>query len=185
MRYQRVPVAAIAALTLVLLQTDAGADHRRPARRDVDVDIDSLKAELSHVRGEWLLDLQYDIEIEDYYRGDRFELIVSLTEDKYELTDRRGRRLEFVVPLDRPTKVKRDELEFENRVTLTVPERAFRNPKQLRLHAVVVYAGDDRPLKHKDRSVKYKQRRHLRRHHRASRLDVRPRVSLHFGGCRR
>ncbi len=184
MRFQRVPVAVIAALTFVMLQATAGADHRRPARRDVDVDIDSIKAELSHVRGEWLLDVKYDIEIEDYYSGDRFELIVYLTENKYELTDQRGRRIEYVSPLDRPTKVKRDELEFEHRVTLTVPERAFRNPKRLRLHAVVFYAGDDQPLEHKDRSVKYKKRRHLRRLHRAARLDVRPRVSLRFDACR-
>lgn len=184
MRCQRIPVAAIAALTFVLLQTTAGADHRRPARREVDVDIDSLKAELSHVRGEWLLSLQYDIEIEDYYRGDRFELVVYLTEDKYDLTDSRGRRIEYVIPLDRPTKVKRDELEFEHRVTLTVPERAFRNPKHLRLHAVVVYTGDDQPLKYKDRSVKYKKRRRFRRHHRAHRLDVCPQVSLRYGSYR-
>ncbi len=183
MRCQRVSVAVIAALIIVLLQATAGADHGRRVRRNVDVDIDSLKAELTHVRGEWLLDLKYDIEIEDYYRGDRFELIVYFTEDKYELTDRRGRRIEYVIPLDRPTKVKRDELEFERRATLTVPERSFHNPKRLRLHAVVVYAGDDQPLKHKDRSVKYK-RRHLRRHHRVSRLDDRPHLSLRFGGHR-
>ncbi len=180
MRCQRVS-AVIAALTFVLLQAPAGADHGHRARRNVDVDIDSLKAELTHVRGEWLLDLKYDIEIEDYYRGDRFELIVYLTEDKYELTDRRGRRIEYVIPLDRPTKVKRDELEFEHRVTLTVPERAFHNAKRLRLHAVVFYAGDDQPLKHKDRSIKFKRRRHSHRHQRAARLEVRPHVSLHFG----
>ena len=184
MRCQRVPVAVIAALTFVLLQAPAGADHDRRARRNVDVDIDSLKAELSRVQGEWLLDLKYDVEIEDYYRGDRFELIVYFSEDKYELTDREGRRIEYVIPLDRPTKVKRDELEFEHRVTLTLPERAFHSPKHLRLHAVVVYADEDQPLKHKDRSVKYKKRRHLRRHHRAAWPDARPHVSLRLGRCR-
>lgn len=184
MHCQRIPVAAIAALAFVLLQSPARADHNRRFSRSVDVDIDSLKAELSRGHGELLLDLKYDVEIEDYYRGDRFELIVYLTEDKYEVTDTRGRRIEYVIPLDRPTKAKRDELEFKRRASLTVPERVIHNPKRLRLHAVVVYAGDDRPLKYKDRSVKYKKRRHLHRHPRALRLGHRQQTILRFDGCR-
>lgn len=182
MRCPRISGAVIATLTFVLLQSTASADHRRLTARTVDVDIDSLKAELSRDRSGWLLDVKYDIEIEDYYSGDRFELILYLSENNRELSDRRGRRIEYVIPLDRPTKAKRDELEFERRASLTVPDRVFRNPKHLRLHAVVVYAGDDRALKHKDRSVKFKQRRQLRHRHRALRRHARPHGTLRFGG---
>ena len=74
-----------------------------------------------------------------------------------------------------------DELEFEQQVTLTVPERVFRNPRRLKLHALVVYQGEYAPLEHKDRTIKFKRPR--RHRHRAFRFGVAaPRCDVQIGG---
>lgn len=146
-----------------------------PGRADdrLEVDIDSLKAELWRSGGEWLLDVRYEIEIEDFAPRERFELILYLTERGRVLTDPDGRPLEIVVPLDEPSEVDDDELEFEAGLTVPLPDRALRDPRKLKIHATVVHAGRDAPLEHKKKSVKFK-RPHRRR---------RPSFGVSFGYC--
>lgn len=144
-------------LTLGLCGTAATADHERDRKRP-DADIDSLRADIWSGHGEWLLRVRYEIEIEDFRPGERFELVLHLTERGRRLVDRKGRVIEIVVPLDRPTEVDDDELEFEDVLTVRLPARVLSNPKRLRIHAAVVSAGGVRPLDHKDRSVRYRTR---------------------------
>ena len=170
------------ALTLVLLQPPASADERHRPHSRLDVDFDSLKAELFRVEGEWLLEVRYEVEIEDYNPGDRFELIFYVAQRKQVLLDDERRRIEYVIPLDNPTDVDDDELEFEQQVTLTLPEGAFRNPRRLKLHALVVYQGQHEALKHKDRSIKFKRPHSRRQHYRDFRLGVvAPRCDVRIG----
>lgn len=175
-------IPAVGLLVLVLLHAPsptgaADREYRRP-----DVDMDSLKGELFRVDGEWQLEVRFDVEIEDYRPADRFDLILYVSEKGYRLADEKGRPIEYVIPLDRPTQVDDDELEFEHRVTLSVPDGAFRNPKRLRLHGRVVFQGEEHPLAHKDKSIKFK--RHRRRHHRSVRVSVRPSWGINVGVCR-
>ena len=175
-------IPAVGLLAIVLIQTpiSAGAgdrEYRRP-----DVDIESLKGELFRANREWQLEVRFDVEIEDYHPADRFELILYVSEKGYPLADKRGRRTEYVIALDQPTNVDDDELEFEHRVTLSVRDGAFRNPKRLRLHGRVVYQGEEHPLTHKDKSIKFK--RHRRKHHRSVRVSVGPSWGINVGVCR-
>ncbi len=125
--------------------------HRRP-----DVDIESLRGELWRSGGEWLLEIRYDVEVEDYLPPPgALELILYVTERGHTLVDRAGYPIEFVVPLDRPSEVDDDEIEFEDRITVTLPDGVFHDPGRLRLESLVVHAGDDRPLDRKDKSIKY------------------------------
>jgi hypothetical protein len=154
------------ALILVALSASAAlADgHRRGARPDVD--IESLRGELWRVGGEWLLEVRYDVEVEDYLpRPGELDLILYVTEHDGVLADHAGNPIEFVVPLEHPTEVDDDELEFEDRVTVTLPNGTFHDPRHLRLHGVVVHVDGDYPLDRKDKSIKFdkpKRSKHYR-----------------------
>ena len=83
------------------------------------------------------------------------ELILYVTEHGRTLVDRAGRPIEFVVPLEYPSEVDDGEIEFEDRVTVTLPDGVFHDPDRLRLESVVFRVGDNRPLDRKDKSIKY------------------------------
>lgn len=123
---------------------------------DVDVDIDSLKAEVRYERGGWRLLVGYEIEIEDARPYERFELVLTLLEHGRPLRDRFGRPLSIVVPLDRPTKYDRDEVEFRRRLSVRLGAGAITNPRRLKILAEVVRTTDGHSLDHKKRSVKFR-----------------------------
>lgn len=175
-------IPAVGLLAFVLMLTSVSADapdrkHRRP-----EVDIDSLKGELLRAKHGWELAVRFDVEVEDYRPADRFELVLYVSEKGYPLADDKGRRIEYVIPLDRPTDVDDDELEFKHRVTLSVPDGVFRSPKRLRLHGRVVLQGEEHPLAHKNKSIKFK--RHRRKHHRPVRVSVGSSWGIDVGVCR-
>ena len=138
----------------------SGDDDRR--QKQPDVDIESLKSEIRLVEDGWLLQIRYDVEIEHYRRGDAYELAVRLTDHDYDVTDREGHPLVFVIPLDRPTDIDDKELEFESGTTIRLPLGAIRDPGHLRLHGDVYGVGDDQSLDHKSKSVKYDKPRRVR-----------------------
>ena len=156
---------ASALILVVVSASTALADGRRWSARP-DVDIESLRGKLWRVGGEWLLEARYDVEVEDYLpRPGELDLILYVTEHGSVLADHTGRPIEFVVPLEHPRETDDDELEFEDRVIVTLPDRTFRDPRHLRLHGVVVHANDDYPLDRKDKSIKFdkpKRSRHYR-----------------------
>ena len=175
-----IPFVGLLAFVLMLTSVSAGAadrEYRRP-----DVDLDSLKGALFRADREWRLEVRFEVEIEDHHPADRFELILYVSEKGYPLADDKGRRIEYVIPLDRPTDVDDDDLEFEHRVTLSVPDGAFRNPKRLRLHGRVVLQGEQRLLARKNKSIKFK--RHRRKHHRSARVGDGPSWGINVGVCR-
>ncbi len=145
----------------------------RQALAGPDVDIESLRGELWRGGGEWLLEVRYDVEIEDYLPPPgELELVLYVTEDGYTLVDRDDRPIEFVVPLVHPSEEDDDELEFEDRLVVTLPDGVFRDPDHLRLEGIVVYVGDDYVLDRKSKSIKFKHPE------RQSRYEVRASVAV-------
>jgi hypothetical protein len=148
-------LVTVLVLTGALSAAAAAGDrcHRR-----CDVDIESLRGELWRSGGEWLLEVRYDIEVEDCIpsRGE-LELVFYVTEHSRQLVDHAGDPIEFFVPLDHPSEVDDDEVEFENRVAVTLPEGVFCDPDRLRLQGFVFRIGDERPLARRDKSIKYKR----------------------------
>lgn len=126
-------------------------------RNRAEADIESLRGDLRYAHGDWRLRVQYDIEIEDARRRDRFDLVLTVLERGRPLLDRRGRPVRFVVPLNRPTKIKRDEITFRRQVTIQLPDGSFDNPKRLRLVAKVVRADSGRVLDREGESIKFRR----------------------------
>lgn len=137
---------------LVCAAGAAWADDERP-----DVDIDSLRASIWYDDGRWHIHVKYEVEAEtEDGVPDDLRLVLFFTERGRVVTDPKGEPIEFVVPLDRPSEVEDDEIEFEDRIMLELPDRSFRNPLRLKVNAVVVYGPEGRTLDRKDRSVKLK-----------------------------
>ncbi len=138
------------------------AAHATGASRSdqrLKVDIDSLKGRLHEVAAEWELTIEYKVEIDNARPGEKFELLFQVAENGRAVCDEEGWPITIVVPLDRPSKVDDDELEFEDSVVATLPRGLFKDPKRLRVIAVVVWAGNHQPLDHKDKRIKYKRKR--------------------------
>lgn len=129
----------------------------RHDRNRAEADIESLSGDLQYARGDWKLRVRYDIEIEDARRRDRFDLVLTVLDRGHPLLNRRGRPVRFVVPLNRPTKIKRDEITFRRQVTIQLPDGSFDNPKRLRLVARVVRAEDGRVLDKEGESIKFRR----------------------------
>ena len=152
--------AVIACILLNVLTAVAFADDRH--RRQPDVDIESLKSELRWINGEWLLEVRYKVEVEDYRPlPGELELILMITEHGRTLIDNTGNPIEFIVPLEYPSEEDDDELEFEDRITITLPQGDIGDPDHLRLESAVVRVNDGYPLDRKEKSIKFK---HEKRH---------------------
>jgi hypothetical protein len=160
-KWLRNAFAAIPLLGVLAVAASAGdREHRHP-----DVDIESLRGELRRTAGEWLLEVRYDVEVEDYLPPPgTLELILYVTEHGYALVDQTGQPIEFLVPLECPSEVDDDELEFEDRVIVTLPDGVFHDPEHLRLEGIVVRIDDGRPLDRKDKSIKFDSPKPSRRY---------------------
>lgn len=151
--------ATLALLTMAAQPAVSQADDGRSwrDRNRAEADIESLHGDLRYTRGDWQLRVRYDIEIEDARRRDRFDLVLTVLERGRPLLDRWGKPVRFVVPLNRPTKFKRDEITFRRQVTIQLPDGSFHNPKRLRLVAKVVRADNGRVLDKEGESIKFRR----------------------------
>ncbi len=169
--------SALSALSAVLFSAIAiGAASADDKRHEwPEVDIDSLSASMRYYDGRWHVSVKYEVEAEaEDGVPDDLRLVLYFTERGRVVTDPKCEPIEFVVPLDRPSEVDDHEIEFEDRITLELPDRSFRDPRRLKVNAVAVYGSEGRSLDRKDRSVKLKTalRRHVHR-----RVSVRYRYS--------
>ena len=156
-RARHASCAILATLILAVLPTTAGAGHQKDSDRcRADVDLDKLKAELRCHRGQWRLDVEYEVEIEDAWPGERFELEIEIIERGRGsvLRDEQGAPISIIIPLDSPADVDDDEATYEGWLTERLPREAVRRPKKLRIAGAVFRCGDDRPLDQKESRVK-------------------------------
>ncbi len=145
-------------LPILATVMSAGLMSGQAARADhVDVDIDRLKAEIRQDTHGWRVFVDYQIEIEDARRYDRFELLLTFSERGRPLVDRLGRPIEVVIPLVDPTDIDDDELEFRDGLTINLPHGVLHNPKRLKIHAEVVSVAQGRVMDRKTKRIKYRR----------------------------
>ncbi len=120
--------------------------------------IKSLKGDATGGEGGWQIAIRYEVRIKDYNPQDQFELVFYATENGRRLVDEQGRPLEHVVPLRGGQVDKKGEARFVGRVVPEVFSNVGFNPKRVRLHAMLVAAGDNRPLAEKEAKLKVHKR---------------------------
>jgi len=130
----------------------AGSDHDGPRAGYPQVEIDSLKASLRTDRAEWEITVKYKVETEEMEIG-RFDLVFQLWAYGRPLVDAADRPLEFVMPLDRPSEVDDDEIEYKGRFMRILPGDLEVDPHDLRIDALVIDRANERVVKHKEKEV--------------------------------
>lgn len=139
-----VPIA-VAFAGLFPAPQSAGADHRAIFRHRsrAEADIDSLRASVRPARGTWIVNVCYEVEIEDAGWGENFDLLLEVWQGRRPVLDPQGRPVVVAVPLIHPREVDDDEATFENTVDFALPPGAIGSPRSLRIRARVV-GGDGR-----------------------------------------
>ncbi|MBN2446505.1 MAG: hypothetical protein JXO22_07265 [Phycisphaerae bacterium] len=151
----------VAAVLSFGLSSAAVAGERR--ERGMDVDFESLKGEVWRADGEWVLEVRYEIEIEDRLpRPGELTLVICIRDGDELLLNEEGTPFELIVPLDRPSEVDDDEIEFEDRFIVVLPNGAIRDPGHMRLEAAIVSEDDGHAVEHRDSSVKFRKPSHRR-----------------------
>lgn len=150
MRPQNGLIGLVLANVLALVVPHALADRDYAPRPDAD--IERLKGSLVSLGDRWRADIDYKVEVEGRW-AHRTPLVLSLlvTDDQGVLTDPSGRPIEAQIPLDRPSDIDDDELQYEAGIALDIPNGAFPYPDRLQVEARVIDERDGAVMDH-DRS---------------------------------
>jgi hypothetical protein len=111
-------------------------------------DVDSLSARLYYTGNEWELVVQYKVETKRAPVG-YCELALDLT-DRDHITP----PLRVTIPLERPTKYKKDKLTYAGQTSIRLANEHVRDPKRLRLYGYAVVVGGGPMLDRKSTSVR-------------------------------
>jgi|GEM_PF-3244751 len=129
--------------------------EQKRQRRDrrVKAEIDSLDADLRHAGADWQIVIEYEVEIEGRVDNDVYLLVLELFEDDRPVVDENGVPLVMEIELLQPTDRDDDELEFEDRISPTVPKAWVLDDDDLELRAKLVRASDGLVFDDEDESV--------------------------------
>ncbi len=128
-------------------------DRRKVRDRSVKAKIDSLDADLLHAGPDWQISIEYEVEIEGQIGNDWYLLVLELVEDDRPVVDENGAPLVMEIELLQPTDRDEDELEFEDRISTSVPKVWVGDDDDLELVAKLVRASDGLVFDTEDESV--------------------------------
>jgi hypothetical protein len=118
-----------------------------------EADIERLSGDLRWVAGQWDLQVAYKVEIENMCPWERFEAVFRVAENGIPLLDTNGQPMTITIPLERPTDIDHDELEFEDSFGLCLPDGAICDANNIRVYAKIVRIADGRVLDREDDSI--------------------------------
>lgn len=122
-----------------------------------DADIDDLDGDLYRTKEGWELKVAFEIEIETYHpRSDEFALVLLVSNDGRPIRDELGKPLEIVVPMEKPTKIDDDEVEYEGKISIIFDPEDVDDPRKLRINARLIRLADNLTLDVKRIKAKYR-----------------------------
>jgi len=128
-------------------------DHRKARDRRIKAKIDSLDCEMQHAGPDWQITIEYEVEIEGLIGNDLYLLVLELVEDDRPVVDDNGAPLVMEIELLQPTDRDDDELEYEDRITATVPKVWIGDDDDLEIVAKLVRTSDGLLFDMEDESV--------------------------------
>ncbi len=151
--------AAVLALALTQPTNAQGWGWNVPTVK-TKADIDTLKADIRFDRGQWLLTVQYEVEVKRPHSAALLDLELALTERKHQVFDASGQPAVLRVPLVRPSSGNRkgDKVVFRDVISVYLPDGIFHRAKDLRVEGRVIAADFGRVLDRKNTSVKFDRR---------------------------
>ena len=153
MRLCKLSVAPLLALAGLLAPTAlADDDHYRG---ELDIEIDHLKADLRLSGDTWLVDAGYEVDVEGRNIPGGLALLLTVTDAGRTIAAPTGEPIELIVPLEYPTDVDDDELEFKGAAIVALEDGSFSHPANLRLHGYIVLPDADQPLAGKTTEIDF------------------------------
>ncbi|HPF38720.1 MAG TPA: hypothetical protein P5081_08300 [Phycisphaerae bacterium] len=132
-------------------ERDTGAGERRvgatASRHRSDKQkarIDSLDVDLRHDGCFWIVEIEYEVELEGFASDDAFILGLELMRDDKPVTDDKGEPIVVVAELIDPKKDKKGEREYEGKLRIRVHKDWVQNDDDLDIKASLVHAADGR-----------------------------------------
>lgn len=122
------------------------ADHD-----DIDADIESLRAEILRTDEGWQLVVDHEAEVEDVPVG-YCDLVLDVLDRDYPAP-----AIRVTVRLDRPVGFDDEEVLYSARTVVRIADEHIRDPRRLRLHAVIVPAGGGPVLDRDSVSVRFRR----------------------------
>lgn len=159
---RRVTIAA-AAMSLALLGATnlASADDGRHFRNPRDADLD-VNARIRFNRGNAVLDVRIKAEIEGRFLRDTYNVLLTIEPADVRFNRRFVQPQTIIVPLNRPTDIDDDEIEFKQRVSVVLPRNLARFGNALVIRAELVSASSGRVLD-RDTTIANENRPPIRR----------------------
>lgn len=142
---------------LVLLTIAAGMASTACARSP-KIKLSTFKPRIAPAHAEHVMEVRYKIKVKRTAPAP-LDLVVELSERGRPITDAGGRPLQFVIPIDHPTKVRKNKLEYEGSTLVPVPVGGFFDSKRLRADGRLFIRGSEWPIDQKDTRVKFERRR--------------------------
>ncbi|RMF81871.1 MAG: hypothetical protein D6744_06685 [Planctomycetota bacterium] len=166
----RFSIASILAGAVLVAAGATADDHGRYG--ELEVEIDHLKAELRLSGDTWLVDTGYEVEVEGHPIPSGLALLLTVTDAERTIAAPTGEPIELIVPLDRPTDIDDDELEFKGAAVVPLPDGSFSHPANLRLHGYVVLPDADQPLVARTSKIDFFEYEPERVYHRSTHVGV-------------
>lgn len=141
---------------LVLLTIAAGLASTACARSP-KFKLSTFKPRIAPAYAEHVMEVRYKIKVKRAAPAP-LDLVVELSERGRPIADASGRPLQFVIPIDHPTKVRKSKLEYEGSTLVPVPVGGFFDPKRVRADGRLFIRGSEWPIDQKDRRVKFDRR---------------------------
>ncbi|MCB9855537.1 MAG: hypothetical protein H6818_07590 [Phycisphaerales bacterium] len=158
-RDQRATATAPAPAKRIAADRRSHGDHRakhesshRKSRKQ-KAKIDSLDAELRHDGCFWIVEIEYEVDLEGFQSDETFVLGLELLDDGKPVLDDEGQPIVVVVELNRPKKDKDSKLEFEGRLRMRVHKDWVRDDDDLEVKASLVRAADGQIFDVEDESA--------------------------------
>lgn len=137
-----------------------GRNERRAAR--LEVKIDDLEGDVTRCKNEWMLKIEYSVHIKSKSEiGDEpLVVLIELLERGHPVVTAEGKPVQWLMPLDHPSKSKKDKREFERTMHASLGETYAGDLEHLELAASVLDQATAMELAHKTEEIDFDDGRH-------------------------
>ncbi|MCB9855541.1 MAG: hypothetical protein H6818_07610 [Phycisphaerales bacterium] len=142
---QRATITAAMSMALLSATNLAHADGGRRHRDHRDADLD-VSARIDFHRDDAVLNVKIKAEIEGRFLRDTYNVLLTIEPAGPRFDGRFVRPQTVIVPLNRPSKIDDDEIEFRQRVNVVLPRNLARFGNALVIRAELVSASSGRVL---------------------------------------
>lgn len=161
------PAVATVADRSAQIAASSKGDGERKKRSDklatpLEIKIDDLEGDVTRCKNEWMLKIEYSVEIKSKSEigNDPLVVLIELLERGHPVVTADGKPVQWLMPLDHPTKSKKNKREFERTMHTSLGETFGGDLEHLELSATVLNEATAVELAHKTEEVDFDDGHH-------------------------